>query len=672
MLASTQHRLDLSEHFVLLLYPGGAALVDQRPPHECSDAPCWFWRPFPDVPPMALYSLFEARARRQDGEWLAPAALRPEPVHEAYGNRVIQASVSFGDGLEEDWTLRVDPLQVGFDWIRQPAVAGSQCAFHIYTPALDSGLQFWQTDNGVQSIRCWNGAAQPSDTRPGDGQMAGAALFYNENPRGALRVQTVTPASMRVAMDAPLPAGVAGAMQQGCWRLDWTVLHGQLIHFTGHAGMHSAARRHSSYNLGNFADASVDFGHYYMEAVLSGLSMLSDPHGLPRAASLCPPQDQPTAALDEIALAAESLGVCAPQWLAMLLRRTMERYLELPASLPVSASLGIFPEAAPGLLLMMAGRYLRLTGDIEFITAHAPAMRVLAESLLALRRPGEALPSFSQENGPQVKQAGSTAVVSAGLSRWGVIEERLGDATQSKRYGEAAMAMQWAAMAPVQTGGLWHLGRGTFVRYRLSVDELQEDPEDLPGAEYHHGQQLLAFWLGLCPDEEHIRRAYEYVDYTYTYAAGRGGPEYPPGFQRSFHALIDVLVRARHGCGDVESIFQRALDQGARGGMPFALHQHGAPVPAGTLLDNAPYFEMVLHQHYGLDYDAGGWRLFTPRPLANYPLTRVTNLRHRNALYAITWQGRGAIQRVTINGAPHPSRVLDKTTGEHEVVVTLG
>jgi hypothetical protein len=252
-----------------------------------------------------------------------------------------------------------------------------------------------------------------------------------------------------------------------------------------------------------------------------------------------------------------------------------------------------------------------------------------------------------------------------------VIEERMGDETQGRRHAEAGMAMQWAAVAPMETGGLWHMGRGTFAHYVLAQDELREDPEEMPGSEFDFGQQLLAFWLGLCADDDLIRRSFEYVDYTYTYATGRGGPAYPPGYRRSFHALIDVAIRARYGCGDIEAIFQRVLDNGARGGMPFSMNLRGSAMPAGTLLDNAPYFEIVLRHHYGLDYDAGGWRLFTPRPLANYPLTRVTNLRHRNALYAITWQGRGAIQRVAINGAPHPTRVLDKTTGEHEVVVTL-
>lgn len=665
-------RLDLSENLVLLLYPGGIAVADQRPPHECGDGPCWTWQPEGSETGYALYALLEARARKPDAEWEKPEAIRPEPVHQAYGNRVLQAHVRFGEGLEEDWTLRVDPLQVGFDWIRQPHAMGDQCAFRIITPALSHGLQFWQADTGLQSMRCSNGMVEDA---PSHGAVAGTALLYCDLPRAALRIQTVAPGQVSIATQSDAPHGVHTHRDHaGSWVADWEVLHGQLIHMSGNLGFADASRRFMAPALGAFADASADFGPFYLQALLGGAGLLDDPAGLPRSTALGAAGDCHPAGMDELALAAEALGSCAPQWMAAQLRRALDNYLSLPSSMPLTSGLDLFQETKPAFALLMAGRYLRITGDVEYIAAHAPALRESAEGLLALRRRGEALPAFlDTEKGFHVKQPGSTAVLSAALFRCSAMEERLGDAENSKRFAEAAMAMQWAALAPMQTGGLWHLGRGTFARY-VNAEGYPEgmDPEDAPGAEFDFGQQLLAFWLGLCEDDDTIRRCYEYVDYTYTYATGRGGPVYPPGYRRSFHALIDVAVRARHACGDIEAIFQRVLDCGGRYGLPFSQNLRGEALPAGALLDNAPYFELVLRHHYGLDYDAGGWRLFTPRPLANYPLTRVTNLRHRNALYGITWQGRGAIQRVTINGAPHPTRVLDKTTGEHEVVVTLG
>ena len=61
-----------------------------------------------------------------------------------------------------------------------------------------------------------------------------------------------------------------------------------------------------------------------------------------------------------------------------------------------------------------------------------------------------------------------------------------------------------------------------------------------------------------------------------------------------------------------------------------------------------------------------------PRPIENYPLTRLTNLRHGHAHYALTWQGRhGKVKRVLCDGKPLEGRWLSQTEGRHEVVIQL-
>jgi hypothetical protein len=665
-------RLDLTENLMLLMHPGGMAIADQRAPHECAEAPHWVWTLPGDAAPLAVYLVIEARL--QDGEdvWHAPHAVTPEIPHEAYGNRVMQAKVQYPGGLAEDWTLRVDPLQVGFDWIRQPHVLGGRSAFRACTPTAGNALQFWRMLEGDQTPPLWDG--RPKSSGGGvlwEGQSS-SALLYSALPRASMRLDVAASGALRIEA-VPSPA----RQEEPVWQLDWTISHGQLMHMSGNLGLRAASRSFHVLTRSGMADASIDFDTYYEQVLLGGVAMVLQETGEVRQACLSTDAPEAPAPLEEIVLACESLGLCAPTLTAELLQRQLGKVLAGEQNSSESNDLGLPAAASPALPLLMAGRHLRLTGELDLVQRHQEPLRAAAEQLLALRRPGEALPVFltADLHHQHIKHPAGTAVVYAGLSRWAAIEERLGNVSDSQRFAEAALAMQWAAIAPVEAGGLWHLGRGSFVSY-LPVENpghrLNAPPTNQErGAEFDFGQQVLAFWLGLCPDEELIRRSMEWVDYSYTYASGRGGPSYPPGYRRAFHALLDIAVRMRYGCGEVAPLLQRALDNGARAGLPFSRDVRGRALPAGSLLDNSPYFEIVLRRHYGLDYDAGGWRMANPRPIGNYPLTRVTSLRHRNAIYAITWQGRGTIQRVTLNGAPHTSRVLDKTSGEHEVLVTL-
>ncbi|MFM1918900.1 MAG: hypothetical protein RLZZ303_534, partial [Candidatus Hydrogenedentota bacterium] len=608
----------------------------------------------------------------------SPESIALEPTHEAYGKRVVRAKAVFPGGHTEEWTLRGEPVQVGFDWIRQPDTLGQRRIFRIWTPASARGLQFWRTTEGEQSTVGWHPGSR-GKTRPAvwEGETDGVML-YSELPRAGLRLGVANIGQLRITLDERGPVLDRHEQPGPCWRLDWEITHGQIIRLEGNAGLRAATRVFKAGDDRPYADASLDFGAHYDQVLLGGLAYLDQPGALPRSACLTATEDiAHTVAIDEVALACESLCWCAPGETAELLRKAITAAIETPGARGISDTFALPAECSHALLLMMAGRYLRLTGDVEFICAHAEPLRSGANALLALRRPGEALPSFHTKarGGMLLKTPASSAVVHAGLSRWAAIEGRLGNRPLSAEYAEAAFAMQWAAIAPLAAGGLWHMNRNTFVHYRDAEGETPREEEltdQIPGSEFDFGGHVLAMWLGLCPDEDLIRRSYEWLDYTYTYASGRGGPDYPPGYRRTFHALLDISVRIRHACGDVPPILQRVLDTCSRAGLPFSRDVHGSALPAGMLLDNAPYFEIVLHRHYGLDYDAGGWRLSTPRPVRNYPLTRVTNLRHQNAVFAVTWQGRGTIQRVTINGAPLPSRVLDRATGEHEVLVTLG
>jgi len=103
-------------------------------------------------------------------------------------------------------------------------------------------------------------------------------------------------------------------------------------------------------------------------------------------------------------------------------------------------------------------------------------------------------------------------------------------------------------------------------------------------------------------------------------------------------------------------------------GTPYAARR----APVANFADAAPYIGIVIALHYGLNYTSQGWVMSTPKPLINYPLTRITGLRHRHATYSVTWQGRGRIKRVVVDGRTHRTPVLAEMEGEHEVTIYLG
>ena len=65
-------------------------------------------------------------------------------------------------------------------------------------------------------------------------------------------------------------------------------------------------------------------------------------------------------------------------------------------------------------------------------------LRACAGSALALRRAGEALPTFNVR-GASIKQPAGTAIICAGLSRWSAIETRLGHTAAGQRIAATAI-----------------------------------------------------------------------------------------------------------------------------------------------------------------------------------------------------------------------------------------
>ncbi|NDJ54034.1 MAG: hypothetical protein GYB68_13255 [Chloroflexi bacterium] len=358
-------------------------------------------------------------------------------------------------------------------------------------------------------------------------------------------------------------------------------------------------------------------------------------------------------------------------------------------------------DAAPE-FLMLAELHHRLTGDIAFAQQYLSLYRRCAKFILGRIRPGEALPitqgTWDAQGVLIGKEPYFIAECYAGLQRFADLLIVLGEIAEAQRYRDTAAAMQAAALQDYREGGLWHSERGTFInhvdykpphlRSPRTESWVVSDPqaEGHPRTEFAHYETIVPIWLGLLDDEERIRESFEWIDANYTYASGRGGVTFPPFFQQTFIAFLDVEVRHRFGIPGADRLLQLILDQALVGGLPITEWQfgayrltgdHGWAFPSfaqthtGRIWDNAPYLGLVLNLHYGLSYTFEGWHLADPQPFAYYPLTRLDGLQYYDAVYNLTWKGQGSIQKIEVDGEAWTSHTLNLRDGEHDVRITL-
>lgn len=344
-------------------------------------------------------------------------------------------------------------------------------------------------------------------------------------------------------------------------------------------------------------------------------------------------------------------------------------------------------------LLMLGGRHYYLTGDVNFAKAHIEQYHAAAHRLLSTIPAGQALPvctlSWDGQGIVMGKEPYFTAECYAGLNRLADMEEALGDADSSIQWRNAAAAMKHAALTDYREGGLWHSDRGTFINFidykdpQISTPQGQNwspgkmVPPGIPRREFALYETIVPIWLGLLDDEQKVHQVYEWIDSHYSYASGRGELTFPPFIIQNFVALLDVAVRQKYHV-PADNLLQLLTNHALDAGIPVAeraygSYGHGTAYQAhvGRIWDNAPFFAIVLNQHYGLDYSYQGWLIREPRPLANYSLTRLENVRHKNAVYSLSWQGTGTVESILVDGKTWPARLLNLTEGSHTVLIKL-
>lgn len=679
--------LDLTDNMLLLCGAQGLFLVDRRHSPAVAEDAFFIAEPPEDLglETAAVTAVFRAARRTADGVLQHIDHVDWEESHEIYAGKVLEGVAHFDDGPSEYWRLRVDPNLMRFQWNRQPERATDQPVLQAFVPRRRDVLQFWRTGDGEQlvneAIPLAQGHAEALILRD-----ESELLFYAEAARNALRLEMPTGIALKIANDhAPNDVQPAGAL---AWALEWEAAPTAVLQITVTCGLTNAVRHFDGCQRMFPANAALDFDTFYSRVYLGclPLNLYRGKRGLLCANALAfhpAGASREPASLHDITWACECAALLDPVIIAALARDA------LLAAMPGLLEGGNSTDVDVALFLLLAGKHYQLTGDLEFATELLPSMRRCAQRILALREPGCYLPALDRTGGSNSRRTIEpeyTALCHMGLVRLGIVETALGHADVAEWWARAALVMRTTACLSYEEGGLRDPEYNTFIR----GVELADAPGGLsrPVREFLLRQNVVAFHLGLYEGPEQLQQAYDWIDDRYTYASGRGGVTVPPGLDRTFIALLDVGVRHHHDIPGAGPLLSFVLAHALDGGLPFTdtpfgVFSGGGPTEApgapprfahtcaGSLLDNSPYFDLVLRQHYGLHYSHEGWHIGTPKPLPGYPLTRVTHLRHRHALYAITWQGRGKVRRILVGGTPFHGDVLAHAEGDHEVVVQL-
>lgn len=659
--------LDLSEGIIVACMERSVGVLDPRNIHEALDAAQLLHESAPNGAISAqsgFVAVFRAGRLREDGHYDEVVRFELSHGHAIYGRKLLEGTAHYADGSAEGWRIQVDPLNMRWHWTRQPDQPHDRLVLRVITPQPPDEHACWQTGRGI--------TAQGLAVLHADEESE--LLCIGATAKNSFRIETQSAGALSLRPLDDVRTALAGesgwdrAEQPGT-EICWEVPPVALFRMSASWGLAHAVQDFQGRRPFVAADATRDFDMFYARMTLAAMPLYlaggGTEHYVPLAWLAA---DAPTATLHDIAMACEFLPLADPRAAGELMRDTIDRTL---AGVLEHAEHGLHLREAAELLLI-AGRYAGISGDPDFLGERLFRLRKVAEAVLRARPEGGALPRCDTPEGLGLDPS-FIAMCYAGLKRLAELEHSLAASEQAKAWIVAADAMRSAALSPYADGGLLHPARGTFIHCSIPNPD---DPLQNPlrtRTEFLLRQLVLPCALGLMDDTAIVQRAYDWVDDNYGYATGRGGATVPPGADRGLYALLDVHVRQSHNIAGADRVLQLILDHAIDFGVPMLGQPYAARLaPVANFADAAPYIGLVIALHYGLDYTRQGWAMSTPKPLVNYPLTRVTGLRHRHATYSVTWQGRGRIKRVVVDGRTHRSNLLAEVEGEHEVTIYLG
>ncbi|HNT88249.1 MAG TPA: hypothetical protein PKL84_10330, partial [Candidatus Hydrogenedentes bacterium] len=591
--------LDLSDNTLLVVAGTSVEIQDPRDVHRCNDCRLLFRlvKEAKRAPRFeGILCRLHAGRRMADGSLVEVAQVSMDFPHAVYGRKVLQGTALYADGFQEEWRIRVDPLSMRFEWVRQPDDPEARLVFRVVVPSQNETLELWHTGRGRQIA---HGGAEPCADKTPHLESADETelLFHAVFPRNCFRIEQPQGGDARILHTAwardPLPgepeAGhdAAGQVREPVWEVVWEGRAGAMVFLNGSWGAVAAARDFVGRRACVFSDATLDFGPFYAQMYLGCLPLNilegTEVEALARSSVLTREPDDAPASPREVAWAAEFLYLVDPKTTQALIRGRMNAALRADAVKERAWPASHMNDDAVAGLLIMAGRCFSLDHDEIRARAYLDPLRRCAEYLLSLRTEEDPLPVTARTWDAQGVLIGKepyfTALCYAALYRLAFIEESIGFFSHASRWRREAQAIQQAALRPYQYGGLWHPDRNLFINHLDYKDPADAGPRrrnwqsgrrvqtGTPWADFALYENVVPFWLGLVEDEELIEAAYDWIDSHYTYASGRGGPVYPPYLCDTSMALLDVCVRLRYNIPGAETLLQTILEHALDSGV---------------------------------------------------------------------------------------------------------
>ncbi|MFA5817132.1 MAG: hypothetical protein WC865_16115 [Bacteroidales bacterium] len=346
--------------------------------------------------------------------------------------------------------------------------------------------------------------------------------------------------------------------------------------------------------------------------------------------------------------------------------------------------------------LSLAYNYWKMSGDSTFIASIWSEIVYVTQTLELLDTNGNSLPDAlwgsydymwlkTKSEEPLMCAKTSLAYSSvAGLARM------LGRDGYAARLEKLAATIKETMSQPVENGGLWKSeGSGGYFVQMRNIAKGSEKTEDL----FIPYDNLVPIWCGMTSPEQD-KAIFQKLDMDFDKIYNlKYGPMYcaPAGHSEksvmdcssvTWLAFLDIYLRGKKGYetnrGRIYNLLMQHSGDSGRILFPEGAGVYGSLTGgAGRSWDNGNFFHMLVCGIYGVEKSKEGIRISSPNPIRDLPLTELLNIRWKNAVYNIHWQGQGSrIAQILLDGneiKPESGNfMLTSETGIHDVKVMLG
>jgi len=346
--------------------------------------------------------------------------------------------------------------------------------------------------------------------------------------------------------------------------------------------------------------------------------------------------------------------------------------------------------------VMLAYNYWKLSGDKAYISSIWNDIFYITKTLELLDTNGNSLPdalwgSYDYMGlGTDAEEPLMCAKASLAFSSVAKLAHMLGKEEYATHLEKLSASIKETMNKPVEEGGLWKSeGQGGYYIQSRKITKGSEKINDM----FIPYDNLVPMWCGMtspAQDNAIFQKLDTNFDkyYNLTY-----GPMYcaPAAHHETsvmdcssvtWLAFLDVYLRGKKGHDTNRSqiydlLMKHSLDAGK------VVFPEGAGIygdltgGAGRSWDNGNYFHMLVCGIYGLEKTKDGIVISEPSPIKDVPLTELSDIRWRNAVYNLHWIGQGTqIAQVIMDGKKIKAKsgkvTLTSKTGTHEVKIMLG